>query len=332
MSSRGAALRPDLWPSLDPDEQAALLSALLQRRRGRLMNYSNVRSVGLGYRTTGADTITDEICLRFLVSKKQKRAQRAVPSPYSTIVTWKGSRHRCVIPTDVAILGKGSPTQGGWYPDGVVARRVPGVAIHANNPGTPGAICCRVVDRDQREDDYLLGCHHVLALSSSSAGCAPVMGIGVYHGQTGDFIGLTVRWTTLRAGGRRTGMDAALAKSTNDDKLPAWIRDDPPVAIGAGIRPPSTLVIRTPRGKIQARFLGLYEKLLLSYPCGDLQIGPVYELRAETHPGDSGSPVLDGGRLWGMHFYRTDAGTALAIPAWALFAEDRFRGITISLP
>lgn len=351
MKHRRTKSLPEFWSAIDKDERFKLLAYLVAKRRNILMRFDNVISVCAGIRTrrkkwrakprrsasspTGASdrTVSNEVCLRFLVSRKTLRVERPVPKPYETIVTWKGKRRRCVIPTDVDVLGRGWINEGGdWYPDGVVAKLVPGMPVSAAPKPTPGAICCRVIDKDIPEDDYLLGCHHVFTMSANTPGCAPMLGAAVYRGRTWDFLGPTVRWTTLQPSGNEVGIDAALAKSVFDEKLPLWVINEAPRSVGRLMFPPPQLRIRSPRGVLAARFLGLHPRLPLQYPCGVIVVGPVYELKAATNPGDSGSPVLDGNTLWGMHFYGTDYGTSLAVPAFQLFGPKCFKGMTIELP
>lgn len=347
---RKAKPLPELWSSLDDAERFTLLLNLVAKRRRSLVGFDNVISVGLGYRTRGESAkarsrqstlqrgqtnrqVSDEVCLRFIVSRKTARPKKPVPKPYRTFVTWKGKRRRCIIPTDVDILGKGGIGAGDdWSPDGVVAKVVPGLDASFVPEPTPGALCCRVVDKDNPEHDFLLGCHHVFTMSANTPGCTPLLGAAVYRGHTGDFLGPTVRWTTLMPAGNQAGIDAALAKSVFDEKLPPWVLDEAPRSLGKRILPPRQVRIRTPRGMLAGEFLGLHPQLPLTYPCGVIAIGPVYEFMAATAPGDSGSPVLDGDTLWGMHFYGTDFGTALAFPVFLLFGPKCFKGMTIDLP
>jgi hypothetical protein len=311
------------------------------------MRFDNAVSIGVGYRTqwpkeptsppastenTGR-RVLDEVCLRFIVSRKTMRSKNPVPKTYVAYVRWRGTRYRCLIPTDVDVLGKGEIAQGGdWYSDGVVAKLIPGLEVPQPVPEpTPGAICCRVVDKSKPEDDYLLGCHHVFTMSAKTPGCAPMLGAAVYRGHTWDFLGSTVRWTTLRPGGNKPGIDAALAKSVYDEKLPPWVLHEAPKDVGRSMFPPRRVRIRTPRGVLPGDFLGLHTKLPLQYPCGVIEIGPVYEFKAATIPGDSGSPVMESDMLWGMHFYGTNYGTALVVPAFLLFGPKCFKGMTIEL-
>lgn len=346
----------------DPDSRKSLesLYEILKKRERSLLRFDNVVSVGVGYRTktkqlshtvprTGKTlarrSVKDEVCLRFLVSKKTKRPPKnPVPRRVVVFVTHCGQRRRCEIPTDVDLIGKGDIQQGG-EPNGVITQIIPGTLLPKPWPEpATAAICCRVIDKFRSEDYYLLGCHHTFTLSSHTVGWRPAPNVGIYNGRdTSLFLGLTIRWTKLIAGRNQPGIDAALAKSTNDNSLPAWVLNKPPKHIGTGIFPPDQVVIHTPRGvDIKATFAALYERRLFKYGDRNILIGPVYEFvipkrGIETVGGDSGSRIMnvDGYTLWGMHFYGVSDSIGYrtyAVPAYVLFANGRFDGLTIDLP
>lgn len=343
---RARASPEAVWAGLSDLQRWEVLLRLVARP-ARLLRYANVQSVGAGYRTisdraapltqTDPRLVTPDLCLRFLVKRKTKRPPKnAVPRHIMTTVELDGRRVRCAVPTDVDELGPACPQNGdGTYPDGVVARLIPGMPGPVPPPDpAPGAICCRVVDAADPGEDYLLGCHHVFTLSAKTPGCLPLLGVGVSRGgPSWDFIGPTVRWTELLPPNGRPGIDAAIAKLINDANTPPWIRAEAPTGVGMGMIPPPGATIRTPRLPLAATFLGYHPVMRLQYPGGVVAVaGPVYEYQAPCIPGDSGSPVLSGGVLWGMHFYGTQRGTSLAIPAFILFSAGRFDGLTIRLP
>jgi len=246
MSKRHRNLRTNLWDGLDNRKRLELLHKILPTRERSLLRFDNVVSVGVGYRTKtepydgprpnaqragqrlARRSVQEDVCLRFLVSKKTKRPPRnPVPGRVVVFVTHRGRRRRCEIPTDVDPIGKGDVQQGG-EPDGMITQIIPGSSVPQPWPKpAKGAICCRVIDKNKPEDDYLLGCHHTFTLSSHTGDWKAAPSVGVYRGgDTWSFLGLTVRWTKLIPGRGRPGIDAALAKSTNDDRLPAWVLDN----------------------------------------------------------------------------------------------------------
>lgn len=350
----------NLWDQLDDRARLDTLQEFVTRRRRALLRFDRVVSVGIGYRTksepeepSAEDTsgrtraarraVHDELCLRFLVTKKTKRAPaNPVPKHVVCFVRRRGRRRYCRIPTDVDVVGKGEVQQD-VAPDGVLIQVVPGSALSQPWPApATGAICCRVVDANHPEDDYLLGCHHAFTLSSHMPNWAPAPQVGV-HRQTGTqaFLGLTVRWTDLIPGHGRPGIDAALAKSTRDDELPDWVMHNPPKQVGRNVFPPRNVIIHTPRGlAIPAHFASFYGSHLFRYGPQEIPIGPVYEFvvsapGVETQGGDSGSRIMSGDTVWGMHFYgvRDSLGyRSYAIPAFVLFADGRFDDLTIDLP
>ena len=359
MSKSHRNSRANLWEGLDNRKRLELLHKILPTRERSLLRFDNVVSVGVGYRTKTKQrprpstqrgrqnlarrSVQKDVCLRFLVSKKTKRPpQNPVPRHVVVFVTHRGRRRRCEIPTDVDLIGKGDVQQGGET-DGVITKIIPGSTVPQPWPKpAKGAICCRVINKNKPEDDYLLSCHHTFTLSSHTGDWRAAPSVGVYRGgNTWPFLGLTVRWTKLLPGRGRPGIDAALAKSTNDDKLPPWVLDNPPQHVGTGVYPPDQVTIHTPRRKtIPARFVALYEHRLLRYGTKDILIGPVYEFvitatGVKTMDGDSGSRITHNNTLWGMHFYGVNDNLGYrtyAVPAFVLFAKGRFDGLTIDLP
>ncbi len=352
MSASAAGEIP--WLVLPRAEQLRVLTRLMKSHAKMIRALPNVVSVGVGFRTASEDSrsrhqgvsfesipdqprlVGDQLCLRVLVSRKRRNLPEAqrIPEFITTRVIYRGRQRRCPVPVDVDTLGEGLTHNGNnTYPDGLVAQGSPLPGVPSVSPA-PGAGCCIVRDRDNPGFEYLLGCHHVLALSSKTPGCAPRADARIYRGgELWAFIGMVSQWTTLRPPGSKPGLDAAIALVSREDNVPAWLRDQPPTSVGTSLTPTDPAAsIRTPRGRVPARYLGFYPSLPLAYPCGTVVIGPVFEYAAITLPGDSGSPVLAGRTLWGLHFYGTDRGTALSIPARVLFEDDRFMGRTIVLP
>jgi hypothetical protein len=195
----------------------------------------------------------------------------------------------------------------------------------------PGAACCLV--RDDAGQLYLLGCHHVFRLSLRVQGCALMLGARIFRNDGRD-IGPVVAETPLVTKGSGYGLDAALARVDHRGRVSSVFHGFEPRRVVSGpvemeeIDRAYTLL--TPHGTLPALFKTIISKFELNY----LQCGAVVRIERAyvfvltgrtTQDGDSGSAVVaKDGTLAGMHFYRTTAGFALAIPADLLFEPQRF--------
>jgi hypothetical protein len=312
-------------------------------RRGRELKrrYANVLSVGLGYRTRGArrSLDTSEMCLRFLVARKWsggRSKQGAIPDAVATMVQHGRRRLRCLVPTDVDVLGAGRPQAGLNLTRGLLARPA------AGGPGLFGAVCCLVVDNDKPGRRLLLGCQHVFTRSLESAGCAAQADTVVDDAATGTRLGRVVEWASL-GGPSKTGLDAALVELAPPapDEVRLWGKR--PLRLADQLElPPAGSRILVPAqdglGRVHelpVTFVSQQFDLTVPYQCGrDVRLRWVFETIAETEPGDSGSPLVgpDPERtLYGMHFYETDEGRSLSIPAFELFRPGVFSA-AIALP
>jgi hypothetical protein len=103
-----------------------------------------------------------------------------------------------------------------------------------------------------------------------------------------------------------------------------WQRQ--PNSILVGGFPPRTVEILTPnRGVVLAEFQDYAPALPLRYAGTTILIGPIFIFAARTLAGDSGSPVMDGRQLCGMHFYGSPSSqVAMAHPADSIFDDSRF--------
>jgi len=110
-----------------------------------------------------AGAVTGAVCLGMLVAKKRMQIRRIARPVPPRVLVWlvrAGKRVRISIPTDIEELAKGTP-----HAPFNLARGVRAFNRNSPNQGVPGAACCVVVDANQPADRFVLGCHHVLALS-----------------------------------------------------------------------------------------------------------------------------------------------------------------------
>jgi hypothetical protein len=308
------------WKRLSLATQFGIAREVAARRAAAFKRtYKNVLSVGPGYRTRGAHrALKEEVCLRFLLIRKWKaRRKGSVPLRILALATLRGRKIAVAIPTDVDVLGRGEPQ--------ATNDLGPGIVVRGNGKELRGAACCLVEEADDASASYLLGCHHVLTGSSANPGCGAMPGMEVYRADDGRLIGPTMYWAPLTAAAGR-GMDAALAR-VDDTSAVVPVHSGVPIRRVAPAGLPGPYRIATPRGWVTATYVSeQYGGPPLPYKCGAaVSISPVLESIASTVGGDSGSPLLGAdGTLYGMHFYQTDQGRSLAIPAWKLFEPGLF--------
>jgi hypothetical protein len=311
----------DAWPLLGEARQLALVQHLAKTQSKVYRNrYPDVLALGAGHRTRAGKVHHGEICLGFLVEAKTPAgAAGAIPRFIKAYATLKGKRRLCLVPTDVEALPKGSPHYTEDLSGGVAVQEV-----NAQGPRLTGAACCLVQEAGGPRR-FLLGCHHVLALSAVNGPNATTQ-VDVKLVSNNAYIGGLYSFMPLMADGTPC-LDAALA-SVED---PSWLGPDfgqfkvAEVSNGADL--PKTGQILTPRLAVPALFVKAWNSHPLDYPFGPVVIEMVYQFEAKTYPGDSGAPVIgEDGTLYGMHFWGTDEpGTSMAIPAFLLFQSGQFQ-------
>lgn len=328
-TERSLAGARELWAELDRATQLEVARRVAAERSRELQRrIPNVLSVGVGYRTRrDVDRpLEAEICLRFLVAKKWTRRRKGgVPPEIEAYVELDGRRRRCAVPTDVAEIGRGR-TQGDQdLGGGILARPLLG-----GGAGLMGAVGCLVRDRDRPESLYLLGCHHVFTRSLRQGNCEPAAsGTRILRRDDKSAVGRTVFFAPLLPPGGGFGLDAALAQVEDEDRVSAELHGVEPLRVAPEGEMPQPYRILAPRGPLDAFFVSEQFALDLPYQCGrTIRVRRALESLAAstpTRPGDSGSPLLAAdGTLYGMHFYGTDLGRSLALPADELFADDVF--------
>src|SRR5262245_40362044 len=115
----------DAWSSLDRATQFRIALDIATKRGRRLARgHSNVLSVGAGFRSQDRrGVLTNDVCLRYLVSKKWKRQRSdGVPAHVSSVTLVGERRVRVNVPTDVSEFKGGSPHSSLNMTDGITSR------------------------------------------------------------------------------------------------------------------------------------------------------------------------------------------------------------------
>lgn len=330
--AKPAPLAERRWNELPPDEQLSIVREVCGTQGEALLKrYDGVLAVGAGLKKA-ASVVTGAVCLGMLVAKKRKQTRRIARPVPPRVLVWlvrAGKRVRISIPTDVEQLGKGTPHAPVNLAQGVRA-------FNRNNPkqGVPGAACCIVIDANQPADRFVLGCHHVLALSLLTGGCAAFNASDVADRAMTTRVGQLFFPLRMAPDGQPC-LDGAI--SMVDPGVPVNWRTPQgirPTVVDAGVQQPSNCFVFTPNGPLPAAFVKEWANIPLQYAgCGRVVIAGAYQFQAATVSGHSGSPVMSSdGTLFGMHFWGDpEQQLALSIPAFMLFQPGRFP-ITIRLP
>lgn len=328
MKHKGAAMQKSpeqVWTSLSEKAQFALVRRITDARGKQLMaRYHQILSIGVGYKTKGGE-VHSTVCVGFLVKRKVKRMNGApVPNMLLAYVQSRGKRLRCHVPTDVEELGSG----GKPHMAANVALGVTAISASTGTSRIAGGICCVAQEIGGDRNRYLLGCHHVLALSKVGNTCTARPAV-VRDTATGIVVGTLFEAAPLAAGGA-ISIDAAIAivPPGTDVTWKFGTRPVRPVRIASSAMPPTNCSIYSPREviPIPSIFVKQWSRVPLDYPCGTVVIETAYQFRAVTKEGDSGSAVMSpDGMLYGMHFWgNTVNEVALAIPAYVLFRAGLF--------
>jgi len=276
-----------------------------------------VLSVGVGHKTEAGEYL-HTLCLGFLVMRKSE-AGKQLPRYIKTVIEFDGRRRQVHVPTDVEELADSGPHLGTNTAAGILS-------VSASQPAVrgTGAVCC-LVRAGGQPDLFALSCHHVLTLSPKVGGCRIVMDTlvadrqGVPFGQFFEAVPM--------APNQPSQIDAAIARIDSGSTV-QWIHSGmQPRNVDMGLSKPQDCMIYAPGRLVDAIYIKTWPEVQLPYPgCGNVQIVCAYQFRANTHPGDSGSPVIGGnGTLYGMHFWGSPSSNlALAIPAGYLFGPGVF--------
>lgn len=311
------------WNELSPEQQLAVVREVCGSKGPALLKrFDGVLAVGAGYKKS-ANAVSKTICLGMLVKKKRTRnIPRPVPERVLISFIRDGKRVRLSIPTDVEELGKGKPHASVNVAQGVRA-------FNRNNPkqGVPGAACCIVEDANQPANRFILGCHHVLALSLLTTGCTAFNATDVADRGMNTKIGQLYFPLPMIPNGQPC-LDGAIARvdpSISVDWLAA--QGVKPIVVEPGIQQPRNCFVFTPSGPLPAIFVKEWTNVPLPYAkCGTVVIAGAYQFQAATVGGHSGAPVMTpDGTLFGMHFWGDPShNLAMAIPAFMLFQPGRF--------
>lgn len=321
-----------VWRALPTSAQMMLARETVQTRRHELLGaHRDLQAVGFGHRTTGEKAIeikTGEPCIVFTVKRKwsKKKSSRTasrntLPRYLEAFVDFQGARRLCAIPTDV----RGLNQLGDVLPHGnqmVHAQRSPYWSF--------GMGCCAV--RLNEGKRYLLGCHHVLALSEV---VQPVPDqVDVLSPASRDkFIGrLSGYFGVVNPDG--TFIDAALAEIDDLNDLNDVVLEPPPngrFVQDAGELAHVCVIRAAGHIEIPAHFVTVhYDYPLANWGAlGTVRLPVLVEIQSQSapaEPGDSGSPVFDetGSVFQGMHIGGTDHGRAFFIPAFELLRASNY--------
>lgn len=310
------------WEGLTAQQQlAAVREVCGSKGQALTKRFDDVLAVGAGFKKS-AGNVSEAICLGLMVKKKRTRNLTSpIPERVLVTVVRDGNRVRLSIPTDVEELGKGTPHAVN------VAKGVR--AFNRNNAaqGVPGAACCVVVNASQPSDRFLLGCHHVLALSFLTSGCAAFPQTDVADRGMASKVGELFFPLPMAANGRPC-LDAALALIDADAQV-TWMSDEGlrPLVVEPGVQQPLNCFVFTPERALRAVFVKEWANVPLQYArCGTVIIAAAYQFQADTVGGHSGSAVMSpDGTLHGMHFWGDPSQRlAMAIPAFMLFRAGLF--------
>ena len=316
-----SATSSDSWTALRTAEKLAVVREACGLRGAELKKrFDGVLAVGAGFKKAH-NVVSDEVCIGFLVDKKRRgRLDRPVPSHVSVFLTRDGKRVRYSIPTDVEELGEGGP-------HGMVnlAAGIRASSQLDSSLGVPGSVCCLVEQVDQPLNRYILGCHHVLALSFLTQHCNAEPSTVRSRG-TAELVGNLFEHLPMSGTGQPC-LDAAIALVDPGAQV-AWNAAGlAPTRVEPGVDSPRGCFVFTPDGALPAQFVKEWANIPLTYPkCGQVVIECAYQFQADTVGGHSGSPVMQpDGTLHGMHFWGdVSQRMAFAIPAFVLFRPGLF--------
>jgi len=331
--------KTDRWASLDARAQFAVALDVARRRGASLRAaFSNVVSVGAGWRSSGADArIHSEVCLRFLVRRKwtERRSRpRKIPAEIVAYALLGQHRIRVRIPTDVSAYPRGAPHAGLNLTAGITSLK-DGRAFQF------GTACCIVRNVGIPAERYLLSCYHVFSPEMDDAG---VPDRSCVRSVDGQMLGDLASKAQILA---PNGLDAALvriddanfsgasvfgrfpvARATDFDiaelphrgSLSLLCRQRAPAAAGM-----SSLQRVEP---LAVEFQSLFPNASpfdYTHDAGRIiEFADTIQYLADVQEGDSGSALVDdGGMLYGMHFYGVGR-VGFAMSAARLFDSDVF--------
>jgi hypothetical protein len=320
-SKRGAARTSGAWGALTSTEKLAAVREVCGTRGPQLKKkFDGVLAVGAGFKKS-KNQVSEDICIGFLVEKKRERQlKRPVPQHVTVFLVRDGAKVRYKIPTDVEELGSGSP-----HAEVNLALGIRAAAPQNAARGVPGAACCVVEQVDQPSNRYVLGCHHVLALSLLTQQCNAEPSTVRARGSA-ELVGSLFEYIPMSGTGQPC-LDAAIALVDPGAGVSWNSSGVVPTQVEPGVQSPRGCRVYTPDGDLPAQFVKEWANVPLPYPsCGQVVIECAYQFLADTKGGHSGSPVMEpDGTLHGMHFWGdVSQRLAFAIPAFVLFRPGLF--------
>lgn len=321
-------IEPSIYSQLSTEESSWFQRAaadIVAREEKRLDQRYGRNVIGVGHglcRRRGANRLV----VRFFVQNKRgtarlkREGETPVPRYIEKRVLVAGEYKRVRFETDVEELRYGGP-------------QVKKIDVRQSG-GSPliGSACCVVRD-NEKPGQFVMSCFHVFGANNLSNSCGRAKRLTRRVDGRPSWIGLRVEELTDLPP-LSSGVDAGLCKipagasidtRVNGIALAGRIVNPRQIPLGAKLR------IAT-RGKVKkAKLTGITGAITLRYRC----LGGIctytfsglleYVAVPPTKRGDSGSAIVYGSSLVGMHFYLTKKGRALGIPASTLFQRSTFK-------
>ncbi len=322
------------WGKLSESDRElylGLAQKIVKRERARTKTHlgSNVRGIGVGFRTKGKNgNIRRELVVRVYVSKKLDESRlspsriRKIPPSFQTYVRGRGRRQVYRIPSDVVEVDSFSPQR---------------TYVRVSNADTreTGSICCLLREKKSK-DLFLLSCKHVFGLTSRTHGCAgsrfAAIDLVAPNSPRVAAVARTMDLGRTFLDGERLSVDAAIAKVRDRSRVSSRLNGNRPLRIGrpAGIQPGTKMKLIGKSGSIKVEILGMAELMILPYRCGHQRCQfrfkrlIEYRMSVQSQGGDSGAPVMLGTTLFGMHLGKTRNGIGLALCVRDVIQKNTF--------
>lgn len=287
----------------------------------------NVVTMAEGFRTKGTKKrVFRELVIRVYVKtkwpkeKKFENGEHLVPPYFSGYLQRGRKRIKIKIPTDVNALDN-------------VTLQGTNVSVTGDGHTEKGSICCLVRDKKYKNSIFLLSCKHVFCLAHHSHAFTGIKDVKI------DLYDLNNKYEYAAHVAKREdlastdpnhhlySLDAAIAHVDNYQKIISsrinGVRATKILKNFKLIKVGDNLKIYTCNGTINVIVVATPENMLLPYPNNvNLLFRRIIEYKPYplTQGGDSGSALMDGTILVGMHFALVNE-----VHGYAMFADDIFR-------
>lgn len=344
------------WGKLSRDEQLRLAAEIVASRGAELrLAYPSILSIAYGFRTSTPRVRRrvhpEEVCVSFLIKTKWAPRENArsrkgeLPAYLWSYCTIGENRVLCAVPTDIEARKdyRAAPNAETDASSGPAVQYV----LVQDDASTlkRGVLTCEVkIEGD--ETRYAMGCHHVLALSTSTRPPgSPSIRARVFQrparGVVGDQIGgLSAFRGRLVTPERGYSLDVALAEITDAAAFDAVLNSEPLAGAIASALDLPTLAPRarliTPDGIRILRLVKVWHEFdSITYfatppqPLHSTVVEWQVERGGSVKGGHSGSPVLhlEAPILLGMHIAGFEGqSSAYMLPADELLDLARYGG------